>query len=121
MSDLEKYKELCDEILKINDHIRYVGIFDKKLFVSKQREGLKNLLTEDETKESFSNTISMWEFRKQLATKLGNGIYSMTVYSKIIRLSIPFHKECLLLVSIDTIESHPEIVAKILKFKASYF
>lgn len=121
MMDLEKYKEACAEILKINDHIRYVGIFDKKLFVSKQRKGLKKLLTDDEIKESFSNTISMWRLRKQLITKLGNGIYSMTVYSKLIRLSIPFHNECLLLVSIDVVEPHHELIAEILKFKASYF
>lgn len=121
MSNFEKYKEFCDEILKINNHIRYVGIINESYFVSKKRKGLKNLLTINETKESISNIISIWEFRKQLVAKLGNGKYSMAAYSKIIRISIPFDNEGIILVSVDPIESIHEIIFEILKFKEDNF
>ena len=117
MGDFEKYVEYCNDILKIDTDIRYVGIISESISISRHRKGLQKLLTDDETKESISNIVTMWDFRNKLISKLGNGIYSLTVYSKSIRVSIPFHKDGLILVSMDPDASYHEIIALILKFK----
>ena len=116
---LEDYKKICNEILKIDNDIRFVGVISESVFVSRHRKGLQKLLTDDETNESISNIILMWDFRNKLISKLGNGVYSLAVYSKVIRLSVPFHKENLILISMDPDAAYHEIVTKILEFKKS--
>ncbi|MGY5148053.1 MAG: hypothetical protein ACW9W4_08650 [Candidatus Nitrosopumilus sp. bin_7KS] len=78
-------------------------------------------MTDSETEESISNIITKWEDRKKLISKLGNGIFSMAVYSKIIRMSTPINENCLLLVSIDPTESYQEIITEIIKLKTNNF
>jgi hypothetical protein len=95
------FDEVCDNILKINPKIRYVGIYYQAIYSSKTRPGMKSLLKEDEIKNSAINAVKRWETRLLLAKSLGNAIYSMTKYEKVNRITFPIGEEGLILVSTE--------------------
>lgn len=91
--------DVCDNILKINSKIRYVGIYYQVIYSSKARTGTKSLLEEGEIKKSVINAVKRWETRLVLAKSLGNAIYSMTKYEKVNRVTFPIGEDGLILVS----------------------
>lgn len=93
--------DVCDNILKINPKIRYVGIYHQGTYSSKARTGMKSLLEEDEIKKSVINAVKRWETRLVLAKSLGNAIYSMTKYEKVNRVTFPIGEDGLILVSTE--------------------
>ena len=78
---------VCDE----TGEIRFGG----------QREGVKNLLTPEETKKSNLQAFARWELRNSLAAKVGKGKYSMAECEKIKRISIPLYADHLILVTTE--------------------
>ena len=110
------YNEVCDNILRIDSKIRYVGIYHQGEFHSKTRKGLKSLLTEDEVKNSAIQAIRRWETRLALTDKLGNSIYSLTKYEKVNRITIPIGEDGLILFSTETDLDPNLITDKIIKF-----
>lgn len=93
--------DICNNILKINPKIRYVGIYHQGTYSSKARAGTKSLLEEDEIKKSVINAVKRWETRLVLAKSLGNAIYSMTKYEKVNRVTFPIGEDGLILVSTE--------------------
>ena len=93
--------DVCDNILKINPKIRYVGIYHQGTYSSKTRLGTKSLLEEGEIKRSVINAVKRWETRLVLAKSLGNAIYSMTKYEKVNRITFPIGEDGLILVSTE--------------------
>lgn len=51
------YEYFCNEVLKIDNMIRFVGLFVDDEFHSKIQEGKKNSLTEEETQKSLRHGI----------------------------------------------------------------
>src|SRR5689334_14100293 len=84
-------KQLCDEILKLDQTIRFAGIANKmgKLISAKFREGLEPLLTEQELEGSIIKAVLRMKTREDYESKLGNTIYTFTLYEKVKRASIP--------------------------------
>jgi hypothetical protein len=50
---------------------------------SEHREGVKNLLTPEESKKSLELAINAWKTRNNLAPKIGKGRYVLAEYEKI--------------------------------------
>jgi hypothetical protein len=102
--------DVCDNILKINPKVRYVGIYHQGTYSSKTRTGTKSLLEEDEIKKSVINAVKRWETRLVLARSLGNAIYSMTKYEKVNRVTFPIGEDGLILVSTEK-DLDPDLIA----------
>ena len=72
-----EYKQIYEKIMGIDPTIRLVTISDRngKIMYSGHREGVKNLLTEDESKRSLELAVNSWKTRSQLEPKIGKGRY----------------------------------------------
>jgi len=105
--------QLCDEILKMDNKIRAVAIYDEGKCYHKMQDGLKSYLTQDETKNSLAQAVYRWASRKKMAPKIGQPIYSMAKYERIYSVTIPVGKAGLILVSTELNSNLEEIVEKI--------
>ena len=106
-------KQFCDGILKIDNKIRGVAIYDEGIFYHKMQDGLKSYLTPEETEISLAQAVYRWASRKKMAPKIGQPIYSMAKYERIYRVTIPIGKAGLIFVSIELNSNLEEIVEKI--------
>ena len=100
---MEGYGKLCKEILNLDPKIRFAGICDDtgEIKYGGQREGVKNLLSPEETKKSNLQALARWGLRNALAPKVGKGRYAMAEYEKIKRITIPLEDDNLLLVTTE--------------------
>lgn len=114
------YEKFCNEVFKLDKNIRYIGIFDGGISVTKMREGLKNLLTEEETKISMEDTLSRWNTRKGLQKKLGKALYAMAEYEKIKRITIPVNDRGIILVSMEPTVFHEIVTKEIIEIRDRY-
>ena len=85
------YRKLYQDIMELDPKIRLVTIcdIDGRVMYSEHREGVRNLLTPEESKKSLELAISAWKTRSELATKIGKGKYVLAEYEKIKRITMP--------------------------------
>ena len=85
------YKRIYNDIMNIDPKIRLVTICDSsgRVMYSQHREGIKNLLTPEESKESLELAVNSWKIRTKLAPKIGKGKYVLAEYEKIKRITMP--------------------------------
>lgn len=109
---------ICNQILKSNDSIRFVGVPNKmgRLIVYKYRNGLVPLLTEREIEMLAIESVLRMNTRKDFESKLGKPIYSFTLYEKVKRATITLNKNNdddeypILMVSFDIEADHDSII-----------
>ena len=72
------YGKLCKEILDLDPKIRFAGVCDDtgETKFGGQREGIKNLLSPEETKRSNLQALARWALRNSLSPKVGKGKYA---------------------------------------------
>jgi hypothetical protein len=111
------YSILCKEILDLNPKVRFAGICDDsgEIKYGGQREGIKNLLSPDETKRSNIQALARWGLRNVLAVRIGKGKYAMAEYEKIKRITVPLEDDYLLLVTTEVEADHRSIINNVLK------
>jgi hypothetical protein len=85
------YRKIYQDIMKLDPKIRLVTIcdIDGRVMYSEHREGVRNLLTPQESKKSLELAINAWKTRSELATKIGKGKYVLAEYEKIKRITMP--------------------------------
>jgi len=85
------YRKLYQDIMNLDPKIRLVTICDinGRVMYSEHREGVRNLLTPEESKRSLELAVNAWKRRGELATKIGNGKYVLAEYEKIKRITMP--------------------------------
>ena len=95
-------------ILDSHKSIRWVGIIDQNgITIHEQyREGLKLILTIEETHEFAKNTITRHKTRLKLEPKLGKLIYLFRRYEKLSRCIIPINEKYYLLLTMDFEENN---------------
>jgi hypothetical protein len=73
------YGKLSKNILNLDPKVRFAGICDDsgEIKYGGEREGVKNLLSPEETKKSNLQALARWGLRNALAAKTGKGIYAM--------------------------------------------
>ena len=100
---MEKHEKLLNMLMDFNKSIRFAAVYDKngQILWHSQREGVKNIVPYEETKQTLLRTIPAWEANLKLANGVGSGLYSITSYEKIKRISIPLDDEKLLFISIN--------------------
>jgi hypothetical protein len=111
------YDKLCKDILDLDSKVRFAGVCDEsgEIRFGGQREGVKNLLSPDETKKSNLQAMARWGLRNSLAPKVGRGKYAMAEYEKIKRITFPLGPEHLLLVTTEVDAQHVNVIDRILK------
>lgn len=111
------FSKLCSEILKLDDKVRYAGVYNTtsgKVF-EKMREGTKRLLDKEQSNNSVIHAYMRWKIRQQYSEFIGEPIYSMTKYTKVNRITLPCSRDSLLLISTEPdLEPH-EIIDDVLK------
>ena len=112
------YERICKEILDLDPKIRYVGVCDDTggTKYGGQREGVKNLLSPEETKKSNLQALARWFLRNTLSSKVGKGRYAMAEYEKVKRITIPLKDNShLLLITTEVNADHDRIINKVLR------
>jgi len=113
------YKSLHQNIMRIDPKIRFATIFDMdgKVLYSAHRDGVTNLLSQEENKKSLELAVSAWKARTEFAGKIGKGQYVLAAYEKIKRITMPLDDEHLLYITMEINANHDYIIEKALKLK----
>jgi hypothetical protein len=103
--------------MKSDPKIRLVTICDQngKIMHSDHREGVRNLLTPDESRKSLDLAVNAWKTRSELAPKIGKGKYVLAEYEKIKRITMPLGDNHLLYVTTERDADHSVIINSITK------
>jgi hypothetical protein len=111
------YNQLCKDILGLDTKVRFAGVCDEtgEIKFGGQREGIKNLLSPEETKRSNLQAMARWGLRNSLSSKVGRGKYAMSEYEKIKRITFPLDPDHLLLVTTEVDAEHIKVIDRILK------
>ena len=106
------YKQIYEKVIGIDPTIRLVTICDRdgKIMYSGHREGVRNLLTEDESKRSLELAVNSWKTRSQLEPKIGKGRYVLAEYEKIKRITMPLADDNLLYITTEIPADHSKII-----------
>jgi hypothetical protein len=117
---LYKIKQHYKDIVNIDPNIRLVTICDVegKMMYSRHRQGVKNLLSSEESKESLEMAMTAWKIRTKLAPKIGKGKYVLAEYEKIKRITIPLGDNHLLYITTEPEADHSNIINRIRKLEA---
>ncbi len=115
-----KIKQHYNDIINIDPNIRLVNISDSegKTMYSRHGEGVKNLLTADESKKSIEMAMTGWRVRSELSHKIGRGRYVIAEYEKIKRITMPFGEDYLLYLTTEPQANHLNIINRIRKLEA---
>lgn len=111
------YDQICKNVLGIDPKIRFAGICDEtgETKYGGMREGLTSLLSPQESQKSNLQAVGRWGLRKSLTSKTGRGIYAMTQYEKLTRITIPLDDDHLLVVTTEVDADHKNIIDNTLK------
>lgn len=113
------YDSICKDILGIDPKVRYAGICDEtgEVKYGGMRDGKTSLLSNEESQKSNLQAVGRWGLRKSLTNKTGKGIYSLTEYEKLKRITIPMDDDVdhLLIVTTEVEADHNRIISDILK------
>jgi hypothetical protein len=112
------YEKIYEDIIKIDPSIRLVTICDSngRVMYSQHREGVRNLLTTEESKESLELAVNSWKIRNKLAPKIGKGKYVLAEYEKIKRITMPLgddNNNHLLYITTEIQADHSNIIRRI--------
>src|SRR5919108_905787 len=109
------YNGIHETIMKIDPKIRLVTICDLngKIMYSDHRQGVKNLLSPQESKKSLELAVNAWKTRGELAPKIGKGKYVLAEYEKIKRITMPLGDRHLVYVTTELQANHDNIISQI--------
>jgi len=85
------FGEFCDQILKLNSSIRFIGIANDtgSLLSTSERKALRPLLNYKETEQYAITAATRQYTRMRWRYTLGKVDYTCSVYEKLIRANIP--------------------------------
>jgi hypothetical protein len=111
------YKRIYESIMKTDPKIRLVTICDLngKIMHSEHRQGVKNLLTPEESKKSLELAVKAWKTRSELTSKIGKGKYVLAEYERIKRITMPLGENHLLYVTTEIDADHSVITNAVSK------
>ncbi len=85
-------------------NIRHSIVTDSEgnILATNHREGIANFLSPEETASSLKRAAVAWKGRKELVSKIGNGLYAIAVFEKITRMTFPVGEDNLIFVSLGS-------------------
>ncbi|MCH7758552.1 MAG: hypothetical protein IIA19_08815 [Thaumarchaeota archaeon] len=114
MSDENQIR--VEKILALDENIRFVAIsdLDGNLIVSKSKEGVELYLSPESTKDTLRHAASAWKSRMKHVDEIGRGLYTIAVYEKLRRVTMPLSDDRILLVTIDNAGGQKQILDALL-------
>ncbi len=90
-------------LMDFNDSIRFAAVCDKdgEILWQSQRNGIKNIISLEDTKKTLKRALNAWQERSAITDKVGRGLYVIAAYEKIKRITIPLENNNLLFISVD--------------------
>jgi hypothetical protein len=115
-----KIKQHYKDIMNIDPTIRLVTICDLNgnIVFYRHREGVQNLLSNEESKQSLKMAMDAWKIRDGFSNKLGKGMYVLAEYEKVKRITMPFGDDLLLYLTTEVGADHSIIYDKIRSLEA---
>ena len=112
---VQDYEKLLNMIMEANKYIRYAAIcdHDTKILWQSMRDGVSNILNQDETKSLLKRAVDNWQVREGISPKVGRGRYAIVGYEKIKRITVPLDSNHLLFLSVEG--TKPEYIKDVLK------
>ena len=100
---MEKYEKLLNMLMDFNKFIRFAAVSNEKgeILWNSQRDGIKNIVPYEETKQTISRVINAWKENSRIYGHAGPGLYSISSYEKIKRISIPLDDGNVLFISMN--------------------
>ena len=88
---MEKYEKLLNMLMDFNKSVRFAAVSNSKgdILWHSQREGIKNIVPFEDTKQTILRAINAWNENGRIQSHVGSGLYSISSYEKIKRISIP--------------------------------
>jgi len=112
------HKQLIDTIMDNDSNIRYATICNMTgdLQISRQKSGIEKFLSNEDTQKSLNYATKAWiHSRRPYFEKIGKGLYTLTAYEKLKRVTIPLPDGFLLLATMDKTSEQAQIIDGILK------
>lgn len=105
-----------ERIMRIDENIRFSAIsdMDGNALATKSREGADLYLSPEDTRETLHHAASAWKSRMKHYDKVGKGLYTLAVYEKLRRATIPLPDGNILLVTIDNAGGAKQILDQVL-------
>jgi hypothetical protein len=103
-ANMEKHEKLLDMLMDFSPLIRFSAVCSKdgKIEWSSQREDVTNIIPIEKTKASIIRAVESWKAREELSENgTGRGMYTITAYEKIKRITIPLDDDHILFISTD--------------------
>ena len=88
---MEKNEKLLNMLMDFNENIRFAAVSNDKgeILWWSQREGLKNIVPFEETKQTLMRALHAWVENDRVKNFIGKGLYSISSYDKIKRITVP--------------------------------
>ncbi len=108
------YDKLCQNIIALDQKIRFVGVVNTSgiLITNKEQEGVEQYLSPPEFAMSLHYSKQEWEKSQNLSHKIGNERASVVEYDKVTLISIPLDNRNLLVASIEPNEDYFKMILK---------
>ena len=114
MSD--ENQNIVDRILALDENIRFAAIadLDGNMILSKSKEGTNLYLSPESTKDTLRHAATAWKSRMKHVDEIGKGLYTIAVYEKLRRVTMPLSDDRILLVTIDNAGGQKQILDALL-------
>jgi len=109
-------QNLVDKILALDENIRFAAIadLDGNMILSKSQEGTNLYLSPESTKDTLRHAATAWKSRMKHVDEIGRGLYTIAVYEKLRRVTMPLSGDRILLVTIDNAGGQKQILDALL-------
>jgi len=101
-ANMEKHEKLLNMLMDFNPLVRFTAVcsHDGEIKWSSQRDSVTNIIPLEETKASIQRASASWNAREDLSENgTGRGMYTITAYEKIKRITIPLDDDNILFIS----------------------
>ncbi len=108
MTQVIEYENLVNRLFNLDENIRFVAVANKsgEILAKGSKPDTQLFLSPEETQETLHHAITAWKSREKHYPKFGERLYTLAVYEKLRRATIPLPSGNLLLVTIDNAETH---------------
>ena len=101
---MEKHEKLLNMLMDFNPLVRFTAVctHDGEIEWSSKRDDVTNIIPLKETKSSIKRAAESWKARRKRSENgAGRGMYTITAYEKIKRITIPLDDDNILFISTD--------------------
>ena len=103
MIEYDLIYEFSKAMLDLDPSVRWMGIANKfgVLLNAEHREGLEQLMTDEENEDYAALTVTRHKTRIKFQPKIGDLVYAVGKYEKVLRATIRINEDYFLLLTLD--------------------